>query len=214
MTTTLLSRTPRSSRSALARLSALPRRGTALAAAAVLAFGLTACSSDDDDPTENSAAAQSDIDAALSELNTPDEDRSADTSNGDTANDPGAPQITADRTVDLNDGDDIAVTVRHLDTSAGYYIGICKAATGADAAGEGTPPDCTGDRSSSKWVTAEDSDQGTDHFDAEGTAEVQLTVAEKGDAVDCATDKCTLKVFGDHQNGFRNVGDAPVTFAH
>lgn len=190
----------------------LSRRCAAVAAAATLALGLTACSGDKDDAAANSAAAQSDIDVALSELNAPDNDGHGAGSKADSA-EPGTPQITADRTVDLTDGDTVKVAVRNLDTSAGYYLAICKAGTGADAAGHGVPPDCTGDRESATWITPEGSDQGTAHTDSDGTAEASLTVKTTGEAVNCATDKCVLKVFGDDDNSSRNVGEAPVSFA-
>lgn len=196
--------------------SPLVRRAAAVAAAAVLSLGLAACSDDESPEDANERAAQA-AEEALSELNQEVEEDAADSADGSAeetpANDPGEPQITADKTQDLADGDTITVTVRGLDVEGGYYVGICKAGTGADAAGEGGAPDCTGDREDSKWITAEGSDRGTDHVDADGDAEVELTVSEQGDAVDCSTDKCVLKVFGDHTNGFREVGDAPVSFA-
>lgn len=192
--------------------STLTRRSAAFAAAAVLALGLSACSSDDD-PEDANAKASAQAEAAVSELNEQAATETVRMPEETPANDPGDPQISADKTQDLVDGDEITVTVRGLDTSAGYYLGICKASTGADAAGEGGAPDCTGDRSSSKWIAADSEERATDHFDADGNAEVTLTVAEKGDAVDCSTDECVLKVFGDHMNGFRAVGDAPVSFA-
>lgn len=195
--------------------SPLVRRSAAVAAAAVLSLGLAACSDDESPEDANERAAQA-AEEALSELNQEVEEDagSADDSAEETpANDPGEPQITADKTQDLADGDTITVTVRGLDVEGGYYVGICKAGTGADAAGEGEAPDCTGDREDSKWITAEGSDRGTDHVDADGDAEVELTVSEQGDAVDCSTDKCVLKIFGDHTNGFREVGEAPVSFA-
>lgn len=196
--------------------SPLVRRAAAVAAAAVLSLGLAACSDDESPEDANERAAQA-AEEALSELNQEVEEDAADSADGSAeetpANDPGEPQITADKTQDLADGDTITVTVRGLDVEGGYYVGICKAGTGADAAGEGGAPDCTGDREDSKWITAEGSDRGTDHVDADGDAEVELTVSEQGDAVDCSTDKCVLKIFGDHTNGFREVGEAPVSFA-
>lgn len=196
--------------------SPLVRRAAAVAAAAVLSLGLAACSDDESPEDANERAAQA-AEEALSELNQEVEEDAADSADSSAeetpANDPGEPQITADKTQDLADGDTITVTVRGLDVEGGYYVGICKAGTGADAAGEGGAPDCTGDREDSKWITAEGSDRGTDHVDADGDAEVELTVSEQGDAVDCSTDKCVLKIFGDHTNGFREVGEAPVSFA-
>ncbi len=34
-----------------------------------------------------------------------------------------------------------------------------------------------------------------------------------GEDIDCRTDTCTLKVFGDHSEGFEDIVDVPVTFA-
>ena len=192
--------------------SPVARRSAAVAAAAVLGLGIAACSGDDDTPEDANARASEAAEQAVSELDQGTGEGSPDTPDTP-AGDPGDPQITADRTQDLADGDEITVTVRGLDTSAGYYLGICKVGTGADAAGEGGAPDCTGDRSSSKWIAAASEQRATDHFDTDGNAEVTLTVAERGDAVDCSVDECAIKVFGDHKNGFRAVGEAPVTFA-
>jgi len=194
-------------------ITTLHRRTAATAAAALLAFGLAACSdSKDSSDSTTSAAATSEktsatASTAASETKAP---VGAETT---PPNDPGTPQISANKTQDLADGDQIVVSIHGLDTSAGYYLGICKAGTGADSAGNGAPPECTGDRSSSKWIAGDAEQRATDHFDAEGNAEVTLTVASKGDAVNCTVDTCVLKLFGDHSNGFRNVGEAPITFA-
>lgn len=207
-----LSTTSHPSRSTALR-STLVRRSAAVAAAGLLAVGLSACSSDKESPAEANARASEQAEAAVSELNEQAATETVRMPEETSVNDPGAPQISADKTQDLTDGDEITVTVRGLDISAGYYVAVCKEGTGADAAGEGGAPDCTGDQSSAAWLTAGDSDEGTAHFDADGNAEVPLTVSEKGDAVDCATDTCVIKVFGDHSNGFRSVGEAPVSFA-
>ena len=34
-----------------------------------------------------------------------------------------------------------------------------------------------------------------------------------GEDIDCRTGTCTLKVFGDHSEGFEDIVDVPVTFA-
>ncbi|AWT26982.1 hypothetical protein Csp1_22320 [Corynebacterium provencense] len=190
----------------------LTRRTAAFTAATVLAVGLAACSGDGDGTggTTDAAGTETPGDSTGTVPPTSEAPLAA----GDTPpEDPGPPQISADKTQNLVDGEQIIVTLHGLDTSAGYYLAICREDTGADAAGRGAPPECTGDRSASKWIAPESEQRATDHFDAEGNAEVTLTVAEKGDAVDCSVDTCVLKLFGDHANEFRNVGEAPVTFA-
>ncbi|PMC62408.1 hypothetical protein CJ204_06035 [Corynebacterium xerosis] len=46
-----------------------------------------------------------------------------------------------------------------------------------------------------------------------GEATVTLTGKASGEGVDCRADSCTLKVFGDHSEGFEDIVDVPVTFA-
>ena len=46
-----------------------------------------------------------------------------------------------------------------------------------------------------------------------GEATVTLTAKAAGEDIDCRTDTCTLKVFGDHSEGFEDIVDVPVTFA-
>lgn len=84
--------------------SPLVRRSAAVAAAAVLSLGLAACSDDESPEDANERAAQA-AEEALSELNQEVEEDagSADDSAEETpANDPGEPQITADKTQDLS----------------------------------------------------------------------------------------------------------------
>ncbi|HIW90629.1 MAG TPA: thiamine biosynthesis protein [Candidatus Corynebacterium avicola] len=177
------------------------RRASALAAAAVLTLGVAACGDDDDsdgDDADDTAVEQPADDSEDADA--------ADDSEGAE----GADGLSADKTDDLSDGDTITVTLSDLDTEQGYYLGIC-AAEGA----AGGPPSCTGARDDSAWVAAEDEQRATDHYDAEGNAEVELNVASTSEdgSLDCTTDECVLKLFGDHQAGFGDVADLPVTFA-
>lgn len=169
------------------------RRAAALAAAAVLTLGVAACGDDDD----------SDDDAA--------DDTAVEQPADDDGDDVGdVDGMSAEKTDDLADGDTITVTLTDLDTDQGYYLGIC-AAEGA----AGGPPTCTGGREDSAWIAAEGEERATDHFDAEGNAEVELDVkatSEDG-SLDCTTDSCVVKLFGDHQSGFGDVAELPVSFA-
>lgn len=179
------------------------RRAAALAAAAVLTLGVAACG-DDDDSDDDAAD-----DTAVEQPADDDADEADDTDDGDDVGD--VDGMSADKTDDLADGDTITVTLTDLDTDQGYYLGIC-AAEGA----AGGPPTCTGGREDSAWIAAEGEERATDHFDAEGNAEVELDVkatSEDG-SLDCTTDSCVVKLFGDHQSGFGDVAELPVSFAN
>lgn len=181
-------RTPRSHRPG--------RRAAAAAAAAVLALGLTACSDDSDDGADGTDSSE---DSAVEE-NASDADGSEETG-----------PLAAEPTDGLTDGDTINVTLTGLDTDQGYYLGICSA---EDAAGG--PPSCTGSRDDSAWIAADDEHRATDHYNAEGDAEVELSVHSTNEdhTLNCAgDDECVLKLFGDHEAGFDNVAELPLTFA-
>ncbi|WP_295629290.1 thiamine biosynthesis protein [uncultured Corynebacterium sp.] len=107
------------------------------------------------------------------------------------------------------DGSEVTVTLTGLDPAyGGYYVGIC-----GDRA-EGSPaPTCTGDRAvpgTQLWLSNRG---GTAPVPDDGAAEVALTAMATGEGIDCRTDSCTLKVFGDHSEGFEDIVDVPVTFA-
>lgn len=180
------------------------RRAAALTAAAVLTLGVAACSDDDsdsDDTADDTAVEQTD-DADDTESD------DADDTEADGAGEE-SDELSADKTDGLSDGDTITVNLTDLDTDQGYYLGICGAEGEA-----GGPPTCTGARDDSAWITAEGEEGATDHFDAEGNAEVELSAkatSEDG-ALDCTTDDCVLKLFGDHKSGFGDVAEIPVTF--
>ncbi len=182
------------------------RRAAALAAAAVLTLGVAACG-DDDDSDDDAAD-----DTAVEQPADDDADEADDTDDGDDDGDDvgDVDGMSADKTDDLADGDTITVTLTDLDTDQGYYLGIC-AAEGA----AGGPPTCTGGHEDSAWIAAEGEERATDHFDAEGNTEVELDVkatSEDG-SLDCTTDSCVVKLFGDHQSGFGDVAELPVSFA-
>ncbi|OFU57942.1 hypothetical protein [Corynebacterium sp. HMSC11E11] len=110
---------------------------------------------------------------------------------------------------DIADGSEITVTLSGLNPAyGGYYLGIC-----GDRP-EGSPaPACTGDRTvpgTQAWLSNRG---GTQPVPENGEASVTLTAMAAGEGVDCRTDSCTLKVFGDHSEGFEDIVDVPVTFA-
>ena len=110
---------------------------------------------------------------------------------------------------DIADGSEITVTLSGLNPAyGGYYLGIC-----GDRP-EGSPaPACTGDRTvpgTQAWLSNRG---GTQPVPENGEASVTLTAMAAGEGVDCHTDSCTLKVFGDHSEGFEDIVDVPVTFA-
>lgn len=144
--------------------------------------------------TDSAAAPATSADAAATEA--------AETSaNGVTANvSPGA---------EIADGSEVTITLSGLDPAyGGYYLGFCGERP------EGSPaPACTGDRTvpgTQAWLSNRG---GTQPVPENGEATVTLTAKATGEGVDCRTDSCTLKVFGDHSEGFEDVVDVPVTFA-
>lgn len=110
---------------------------------------------------------------------------------------------------EIEDGSEVTITLSGLDPAyGGYYLGFCGERP------EGSPaPACTGDRTvpgTQAWLSNRG---GTQPVPENGEATVTLTAKAAGESVDCRTDSCTLKVFGDHSEGFEDVVDVPVTFA-
>lgn len=190
--------------------------GRTLAAAPVLAAVvlLAACSGGTGDSGDSGDAAASSTAASSSAAST---SASAETSTA--ASDAGSATsgeatgggVTAKVTPasDIADGSEITISLTGLDPAyGGYYLGIC-----GDRP-EGSPaPACTGDRAvpgTQAWLSNRG---GTAPVPGNGEAEVTLTATATGDGIDCRTDTCTLKVFGDHSEGFEDIVDVPVTFA-
>lgn len=118
-------------------------------------------------------------------------------------------KLTVSQTENLAEGDEITVEITGLDPAMGYYTAIC-------AADPTNPqPVCTGDLSdptTSAWIKADNT--GTVLLNADGTAVVKIAATATGPQVDCHTDKCVVKVFGDPAQNFKNYAEVPVTFAH
>lgn len=107
------------------------------------------------------------------------------------------------------DGSEVTIELSGLNPAyGGYYLGFC-----GDRP-EGSPaPACTGDRTvpgTQAWLSNRG---GSQPVPGNGEATVTLTAKAAGEGVDCRTDSCTLKVFGDHSEGFEDIVDVPVTFA-
>lgn len=107
------------------------------------------------------------------------------------------------------DGSEVTIELSGLNPAyGGYYLGFC-----GDRP-EGSPaPACTGDRTvpgTQAWLSNRG---GSQPVPGNGEATVTLTAKAAGEGVDCRADSCTLKVFGDHSEGFEDIVDVPVTFA-
>lgn len=172
------------------------RRSVLAVPAFVAVTALVACGSDDNNEVVEETTTET---TATEETN----DEAAEAPAGDT----GEVSLEAAPTEDLSDGDIVTVDLQGLDPSYGYYVGIC----GAERP-EGSPaPECTGGRDgdSQAWL----SERGTTQIPEDGTVTVELTASAEGEGIDCRTDACVLKVFGDHTEGFEDVVEVPVTFA-
>lgn len=166
-------------------------RRTLLAAPAIAAVALLAACSGGDADTDAADTATSATETAEAEVS----------ANGAT--------VKVSPAENIADGSEITVTLSGLNPAyGGYYLGIC-----GDRP-EGSPaPACTGDRTvpgTQAWLSNRG---GTQPVPENGEATVTLTAKAAGEGVDCRTDSCTLKVFGDHSEGFEDVVDVPVTFA-
>lgn len=111
----------------------------------------------------------------------------------------------------LVDGERVTFEISGLDPEGGYYAAICDS-----VANPGNPvPSCTGemaDFTSQAWLS--NSQPGaTVEIAEDGTATVELEATATGTGLDCTTQACVAKVFGDHTEGFRDVAEVPVTFA-
>lgn len=183
---------------------------TAAASVLLLGTALAACSP----PNENDSQKKVDTATSAAAPKSQAHDHSTESAAASTsAQASGSDQeaaIVASATQNLVEGQEITLNVSGLNPQAGYYAAICSTATP-----HGSPaPLCTGqhsDTTAQAWIKS--GGMGTTPLNADGTATVTLHAASTGQGVDCKTDKCVLKVFGDHTEGFRDVAEVPVTFA-
>ncbi|MDO5098637.1 MAG: neocarzinostatin apoprotein domain-containing protein [Corynebacterium sp.] len=117
-------------------------------------------------------------------------------------------EVKVSKTENVMEGEALTINIAGLNPALGYYAAICAAENPAG------PPACTGtltDPNTAAWINSKGT--GTVALNDDGTAVVEITAAATGDGVDCTADKCVVKVFGDHSEGFRDVAAVPVTFA-
>lgn len=116
--------------------------------------------------------------------------------------------VQVSKTEEIAEGEELTINISGLDPMVGYYAAICGANSHAPQ-----PPSCTGtmtDPATAAWIKADNT--GTTMLNSDGTATVTITATATGENVDCRTDECVVKVFGDHSNGFTNYAEIPVTF--
>lgn len=181
-------------------------RRTLLAAPAIAAVALLAACSGGDADTDAADTATSATETAEATTETTD---AATTDAAEAEVSANGVTVKVSPAEDIADGSEITVTLSGLNPAyGGYYLGIC-----GDRP-EGSPaPACTGDRTvpgTQAWLSNRG---GTQPVPENGEASVTLTAMAAGEDVDCRTDSCTLKVFGDHSEGFEDIVDVPVTFA-
>ncbi|AKK06595.1 hypothetical protein CMUST_11420 [Corynebacterium mustelae] len=173
------------------------------ASIAVVGIGLAACSPpnevDSDVKVDTASSVAAPVSSAASSSAAP----------SSVAKPAAAPvEVKVSKTENVMEGEALTINIAGLNTASGYYAAICAAENPAG------PPACTGtltDPSTAAWINNKGT--GTVALNDDGTAVVELTATAIGDGLDCSTDKCVVKVFGDHSEGFRDVAAVPVTFA-
>lgn len=173
------------------------RRSVFAVPAIIAATALVACGSD-----SNNEVIEEVIETTTETTETSTEDTAAEAPAGEV-------ELSAAPTENLSEGDLITVDLAGLVPSYGYYVGIC-----STERPEGSPaPICTGDRSgeTQAWLA----ENGTVQIPDNGQVTLDLTAVPtaEGEDIDCRTQQCVLKVFGDHTEGFEDVVEVPVTFA-
>ncbi|AKE41989.1 thiamine biosynthesis protein [Corynebacterium kutscheri] len=179
-------------------------RVLALAATASISLVIAACSPphevDSTQKVDTAASAAAPTNSAHSST-TASSTATTTTSTGDEVT------IALSTTENLSDGQVLSFNVAGLDPTAGYYAAICS----ADYTGQ--VPLCTGlqgDTQAQAWLS---NNGGTVAISQNGTASVDLVATATGEGIDCTTESCVLKIFGDHRNGFQDVTELPVSFS-
>ena len=183
-----------------------------LTASVLLAAGmLTACSADDGGDgaaqSKTSSTANSTPNSSSSTASTAAESSAATAS---AVNGQKKAEVTADPAEGLKEGATVKVKVTGLDSEKGYYGAICA----QEKKAQKPVPDCTGERGKKggqQWISNKPG--ATVPLAQDGAASFELKATRKGKGVDCAQQKCVVKIFGDHTEGFEDVAEQPVTFA-
>lgn len=188
------------------------RRVGALVVTLGCGLGVAACSNDNDSNDSASSAASATTSSGQSaessdtEKNNSDDDASTEVTGTDDI-----VVMKVSQAKDLRDGQQVTVDVKDADPDMGYYLALCAKEQTGDV------PDCLGahgDPNAQKWISNENEDGA---IPDDGSFSEEITVNQKnvstgGDEIDCKTQECVIKLFGDHSNGFVDVADIPVTF--
>ena len=119
--------------------------------------------------------------------------------------------MNASQSHGLQDGQKVVISVKDADPEMGYYLAVCTKEN------TGTVPNCLGkhgDSRAQKWISNENQDGAITRDGAfrEEISVTQKNVSTRGDDIDCKTQECVIKLFGDHSNGFVDIADIPITF--
>lgn len=204
----------------ISRQHSFTRRLAAPALVAIAGLGLVSCASTADqssaESTSTTAAATSTTDSSAAnatEANATAANATATEADASAAAETATmdPSVTIEVTPnkDLKSNDTIEVALSGLNPKLGYYAAIC-----SPVRNPASPvPVCTGgrgDATAQAWIKAEG---GTITLNEDGTADAVIAVSPIGEGIDCRTEECVVKIFGDHTEGFKDVTQAPVTFA-
>lgn len=118
-------------------------------------------------------------------------------------------ELSADPFLDIIPGNPINIKVSGLNPDLGYHVAICSAAQPAG----GTRPHCTGEIGEPRQQAWLRNEGGSHGISPDGSASLALAATATGADLDCTTQECVIKVFGDEDEGFRTVTDLPVLFA-
>ena len=124
----------------------------------------------------------------------------------------GGVELKADRVAHLSDGQQVTVSLSGLNPQAGYYLAVC----GPNRVGPA--PMCIGGQgpqSIQHWLS---NAVRPGSIPADGVLTTTVSVPKQGrvatgQSLDCTTQQCTIKLFGDPGAGLRDVVELPVSFS-
>ncbi|MBV7295823.1 hypothetical protein KRX51_07845 [Corynebacterium sp. TAE3-ERU12] len=127
----------------------------------------------------------------------------------------GAVTLSVSPADDLTDGEELTLKLSGLDPEMGYYVAVCTDKTEGDA----NVPVCLGahgEENKQLWLTNQ-SDSATESIPDDGAVVLKLSATQSGqdmngDEITCGEENCSVKVFGDHRNGFIDVVEVPIEF--